>query len=197
MKFARHLLEYLAARAVLTLLRLLPRSLATGVAMAGSRFLFVCLPRLRRIGLRNLELAFPQLSLAERRQVLEQSFENFGRIIADFAHFPYTTPADLAAGIETSFPQAAEARYRAAKATARGVIFVTPHLGNWEMLALAAPPSSSLSPTWLGPWTILYSIATPRASAAALATVPLISAIRFWKVWPFLTPAANLAFSPT
>jgi len=65
MKFARHLLEYLAARAVLTLLRLLPRSLATGVAMAGSRFLFVCLPRLRRIGLRNLELAFPQLSFAE------------------------------------------------------------------------------------------------------------------------------------
>jgi lauroyl/myristoyl acyltransferase len=57
MKSARHLLEYLAARAVLTLLRLLPRSLAMGVAMAGSRFLFVCLPRLRRIGLRNLELA--------------------------------------------------------------------------------------------------------------------------------------------
>lgn len=109
------------------------------VAMAGSRFLFVCLPRLRSIGLRNLELAFPQLSLAERRQVLEQSFENFGRIIADFAHFPYTTPADLAAGIETSFPQAAEARYRGAKATGRGVIFVTPHLGNWEMLAIAAP----------------------------------------------------------
>jgi KDO2-lipid IV(A) lauroyltransferase len=160
MKFARHLLEYLAARAVLTFLRLLPRSLATGVAMAGSRFLFVCLPRLRRIGLRNLELAFPQFSLAERRQVLEQSFESFGRIIADFAHFPYTTPADLAAGIETSFPQKAEARYRAAKATGRGVIFVTPHLGNWEMLATCCLRIFRLSPTWLGPWTILCSIAT-------------------------------------
>ena len=137
MKFARHLLEYLAARAVLTLLRLLPRSLATGVAMAGSRFLFVCLPRLRRIGLRNLELAFPQLSLAERRQVLEQSFENFGRIIADFAHFRDATPTDFAARVETSLPQASETRYRAAKAVGRGVIFVTPHLGNWEMLALA------------------------------------------------------------
>ena len=138
MKSARHLLEYLAARAALAILALLPRSFAMRVAMVGSRGFFACLPRLHRIGLRNLELAFPDLSLTERGQLLDQSFENFGRIIADFAHFPYTTPADLAARIETSFPQAAEARYRAAKATGRGVIFVTPHLGNWEMLALAA-----------------------------------------------------------
>ena len=93
MKFARHLLEYLAARALLALLALLPRPLATRVAMGASPALFACLPRLRRIGLRNLELAFPNLSLAERRQLLDQSLENFGRIIADFAHFPYTTPA--------------------------------------------------------------------------------------------------------
>ncbi len=137
MKFARHLFEYLAARTLLTILALLPREFATRVAMVGSRVLFACLPRLRRIGLRNLELAFPDLSLTKRRYLLEQSFENFGRIIDDFAHFPYTNPADLAARVETSFPQASEARYHAAKAAGRGVIFVTPHLGNCEMLALA------------------------------------------------------------
>src|SRR5438067_5065171 len=100
MKSARHLLEYLAARAALAILALLPRSFAMRVAMVGSRGFFACLPRLHRIGLRNLELAFPDLSLTERGQLLDQSFENFGRIIADFAHFPYTTPADLAARIE-------------------------------------------------------------------------------------------------
>ncbi|PYM09050.1 MAG: lipid A biosynthesis acyltransferase, partial [Verrucomicrobia bacterium] len=97
MKFARYVLEYIAARALLALLALLPLSLATRIAMFVSRALFASLPRLRRIGLRNLELAFPDLSLAERRQLLKQSFENFGRIIADFAHFPRATPADLAA----------------------------------------------------------------------------------------------------
>jgi KDO2-lipid IV(A) lauroyltransferase len=137
MKFACHLIEYVAARAVVALLALLPLPFATRVATLGSRFLFACLPHLRRIGLRNLELAFPNLSSAERYQLLEQSFENFGRIIADFAHFPYTTPADLATRVESSLPQAWEARYRAAKAAGRGVIFVTPHLGNWEMLAFA------------------------------------------------------------
>jgi Kdo2-lipid IVA lauroyltransferase/acyltransferase len=137
MKFARYLLEYLVARAFLAILALLPLSFARRVAVAGSRVLFACLPRLRRIGLRNLELAFPNLSPTERRQLLEQSFENFGRIIADFAHFPRSTPTDLAARVESSLPQAWEARYRAAKVAGRGVIFVTPHLGNWEMLALA------------------------------------------------------------
>ena len=137
MKFARYLLEYLVARALLAILALLPLSFARRVAVAGSRVLFACLPRLRRIGLRNLELAFSDLSPTERRQLLEQSFENFGRIIADFAHFPRSTPTDLAARVESSLPQAWEARYRAAKLAGRGVIFVTPHLGNWEMLALA------------------------------------------------------------
>ena len=138
MKFARHVLEYIAARALLGLLALLPLSLATRIALFVSRALFASLPRLRRIGLRNLELAFPNLSLAERRRLLKQSFENFGRIIADFAHFSRTTPAHLAARVETSLPQALQARYRAAKAAGRGVIFVTPHLGKWEILALAA-----------------------------------------------------------
>jgi KDO2-lipid IV(A) lauroyltransferase len=136
MKFARDLGEYVAVRTILTLLGLLPRSLATRVAMLGSRGIFACLPRLRRIGLRNLELAFPDLSLKERGKVLDQSFENFGRIIADFAHFSRTTPADLAARVETSFYQSFSC-YHAAKASGRGVIFVTPHLGNWEILALA------------------------------------------------------------
>ena len=137
MQFARHLLEYLAARTLVAILALLPRPFATRIAMGGSRLLFAFLPRLRHIGLRNLELAFPDLSLDERRQLLEQSLENFGRIIADFAHFPHATPADLAARVGTSFPKELEARYRAAKAAGRGVIFITPHLGNWEMLAFA------------------------------------------------------------
>ena len=115
MKLARHLLEYIAVRAVLALLVVVPSSLARKVAMLGSRVLFSCLPRLRNIGLRNLELAFPELSIAERRRLLTQSFENFGRLIADFAQFPRATPADLAARVDTSFLEAV-ARYRAAKA---------------------------------------------------------------------------------
>jgi len=137
MLFARHLLEYVAARVVLALLALLPLPLARRVAMVGSRVVLKCLPRLCRIGLRNLELAFPDLSLLERRWLVNQSFDTFGRILADFAHFSRTTPADLAARIENALPEVTQARYRAAKVAGRGAIFVTAHLGNWEMLAMA------------------------------------------------------------
>ena len=172
MQFARHLLEYLAARTLVAILALLPRPFATRIAMGGSCLLFACLPRLRHIGLRNLELAFPDLSLDERRQLLEQSLENFGRIIADFAHFPHATPADLAARVGTSFPK------------------------NWKpaimrpRLPVAAPSlSRHISATFC-------LIATLRASAAASAIVPSTSAIQSWKVSPFSTPAATSAFLP-
>jgi Kdo2-lipid IVA lauroyltransferase/acyltransferase len=137
MLFARHLPEYVAARVVLALLALLPLPLARRGAMVGSRVVLKCLPRLCRIGLRNLELAFPDLSLLERRWLVNQSFDTFGRILADFAHFSRTTPADLAARIENALPEVTQARYRAAKVAGRGAIFVTAHLGNWEMLAMA------------------------------------------------------------
>ena len=73
MKFARHVLEYIAAGALLAVLALLPLSLATRIALFVSRALFASLPRLRRIGLRNLELAFPNLPLAERCRLLKNN----------------------------------------------------------------------------------------------------------------------------
>jgi KDO2-lipid IV(A) lauroyltransferase len=105
--------------------------------MVGTRVVLRCLPRLRRIGLRNLELAFPELSFLERQRLFDQSLENFGRILADFAHFSRATAENLAACIETSLPESTRIQYRAAKAAGRGAIFVTAHLGNWEMLAMA------------------------------------------------------------
>jgi len=223
MKFARHVLEYIAARAILALLALLPLSLATRIAMFVSRALFASLPRLRRIGLRNLELALPNLSLAERRRLLKQSFENFGRIIADFAHFPRTTPTDLAARVETSFPQVLPTSriFRAQPrpiwplglkplslkdsktATAPPRLLDAASSSLRHTLAtgsyspLLVPPRSSLSPTSLALSTILCSIATPRACAAGSATVPLTNAIRFCKVSPSLTLAVTSAFSQT
>jgi len=43
--------------------------------------------RLRRTGERNLEIAFPELSNAERRRLLRQAFANLGRLLGVFSHF--------------------------------------------------------------------------------------------------------------
>src|SRR5207249_10761557 len=108
MKFARHVLEYIAARAILALLALLPLSLATRIAMFVSRALFASLPRLRRIGLRNLELALPNLSLAERRRLLNNPSENLVLIFPNSRIFRAQTRPILPLGVQPPSLQASK-----------------------------------------------------------------------------------------
>lgn len=85
----RHRVEYWAAKGLLQLLGTLPHRLARLLctALAGLSYWFW--PGLRRVGLWNLRLAYPEWSPRERRRVLFASFQNLGRMLADFAHFPH------------------------------------------------------------------------------------------------------------
>ncbi|MEP7072180.1 MAG: lysophospholipid acyltransferase family protein [Verrucomicrobiota bacterium] len=138
MHIGRAALEYLLARLILTTLGLLPRSVALRLAMGLARQAPRWLPALRRVGRRNLELAFPELTISEHERILAESFANLGRIIAEFGRFPSATATSLAQRVDFVFPPEKRARYDEAKAAGRGIIFVTPHLGNWEILVLAA-----------------------------------------------------------
>ena len=137
MNWARRWLEYALARIVLALLALLPRRMAISFAMGLSRAVLSALPKLRRVGLRNLALAYPELSLGERARLLARSLENLGRVFGELSHLGQATRESLAALVDLRIPPETIARYREAKAQRRGVIFVTAHLGNWEILVLA------------------------------------------------------------
>ena len=78
--------EYWLARAVLGLFRALPLSSGIALARVIARFGF-WFPKLRRTGERNLQLALPDLSDAERRRLLLGSFQNLGRLLPTFSRF--------------------------------------------------------------------------------------------------------------
>ncbi|HEY0369650.1 MAG TPA: hypothetical protein VGC85_08650, partial [Chthoniobacterales bacterium] len=137
MQWARIWLEYVLARGALALFALLPRATAIDVAMQISRALLRFFPKLQRIGLRNLQIAFPDLSAGEREDLLTRSVENLGRVFGELSHLRDDTPESLAARIDFSGAPETLARYRAERAEKRPIIFVTPHLGNWEILVLA------------------------------------------------------------
>ncbi len=59
---AQTFLEYAAVRALLSGLGLLPRRAAVGVGRGMGRAAYALAGGLRRTGLRNLELAFPEMS---------------------------------------------------------------------------------------------------------------------------------------
>lgn len=124
-------LEYALARTILFSLGILPRSLAIGTGLAIGRLGYLFAGKLRRTGERNLEIAFPDVAPAERQQLLRGSFASLGRLLGEFSQLPKATPETLRELIE--YDEVGLAHLREAERNKRGVIFLTGHLGCWEL----------------------------------------------------------------
>jgi len=125
----RQRFEYAIVWVLVKTLGALPRSMARAVAIAVGTTIYVLHSRLRRTGLRNLELAFPEKSPSERRQILRGVFASLGRQLAEVCRFPkYTLENVDDAMIYDGFENYDEGRKRG-----RGVLYLTAHFGGWEL----------------------------------------------------------------
>jgi KDO2-lipid IV(A) lauroyltransferase len=129
----RHRIEYAPVWLLVRALGALPRPVARWFGAALGRAVYWLHPRLRHVGERNLEMAFPEKSKAERRRILKGEFKTLGRQLADFAHIPRLNAANIGNlvvhdGLEN---------YLAARDRGKGVLFVTAHLGGWELGSFA------------------------------------------------------------
>jgi KDO2-lipid IV(A) lauroyltransferase len=125
----RENLEYWLVVAVARALGLLPRGLARLLAGLLAFAVYLSLGRLRRVGVRNLELALPGLSESERTRVLRGVYRSLGWQLVEFCRMSRYTPANTRNWIRTEGLD----RYLAAKARGKGVLIVTGHLGAWEL----------------------------------------------------------------
>jgi KDO2-lipid IV(A) lauroyltransferase len=128
-------LEYAAARALLTGLGMLPKSVAVATGRGIGKLGYLFAGGLRRTGLRNLELAFPEFSTSEREKILRGSFGSLGRQLGEVSQFPRATAESLRAAVEYD-PEDAKL-LDVARERGRGVIFLTSHIGAWELLCFA------------------------------------------------------------
>jgi len=120
--------EYWLACVLLAFFAALPLSTAMRLGMALARFgrLF---PKLRQTAEVNLQMAFPEISEADRRRLLLDCFENLGRLLAVFSHFTRSNGEKLAGLIEADGLE----HLVAAREHGRGVILFTGHVGAWEL----------------------------------------------------------------
>jgi Kdo2-lipid IVA lauroyltransferase/acyltransferase len=125
----RYRLEYhafRAAQAAATALPLEAVSWSSGLAWR------LIAPRLHRQerALRNLELAFPELSVAERRRIAGAMWENLGRTFGESFHL-----REIAEGGRIRFEpmEQLEEIMRGGPCVVCGL-----HLGNWELVAYAS-----------------------------------------------------------
>jgi len=132
-------IEYAAVRAVLGALSLLPRRTAMWTGMGVGSLSFHVLGKLRRVGVINLELAFPEKSHAERTGILKRAFGNLGRVMAVVSHFNSLDAAKMRGLIEYGPEPEFAAAYDETKVTGRGRIILGGHLGNWELQAFSYP----------------------------------------------------------
>ena len=132
-------LEYIPVRLMFGFLGVLPRKSAVCAGMFLGRITFRLAGGLRRVAMRNLEIAFPEKTDAERRAIAIGSFENLGRVLGDLTQFPKASHQDLEHLIDFKFesPEVMatpeRAKLDAAREAGRGMLLVGPHLGNWEM----------------------------------------------------------------
>ena len=105
-----------------------------GVALGGrlGAWAFALLPSARRRALTHLITAFPSgMSDAARRRIARLSFANLGRSLFELLMLSShpRTPIERLCTVE------GEDCLKTALAVGRGVIFLTGHLGNWELMA--------------------------------------------------------------
>jgi KDO2-lipid IV(A) lauroyltransferase len=127
--------EYAAARVILSGLGALPRPLAVAVGRALGRAAYALAGGLRRTGLRNLELAFHEMDEADRKKILRGSFVSLGRQLGEFSQFPRATPDSLREVAEYDIEDVK--LLDVVRGRGRGVIFLTSHIGAWELLCFA------------------------------------------------------------
>jgi len=129
----RQRLEYAAAWPFIKILGGLPSGLARAAGISLAQMIYLLHARLRQVGMRNLEIAFPEKTQAERSRILRGQFTSLGRQLAEVCRFPKYTRANIdRLVIYDGFEN-----YESARARGKGILFLTAHFGGWELSAFA------------------------------------------------------------
>jgi KDO2-lipid IV(A) lauroyltransferase len=120
---------------VLHLLSLIPDFILYPVGVLGGKVAYRLDRRHVRIGMKNLEIAFPDKSVAERENILRQSYLNLGRSAAEYVRLGGFFYKRLKNRVKY---QGLEHFARALRAKpGMGSLVLTAHFGNFELLLAA------------------------------------------------------------
>ena len=126
------MLEYMFVLLFGYIARMLPLSLALSVGSALGDFVFYGVRVRRKIVLKNLRTAFDaEKSEEEIRRIARATYRNLGRILVEVSRFPVLRRQNgLTEQVRIAHPEVMERMKRKGK----GVVLVSGHFGNWEML---------------------------------------------------------------
>jgi Kdo2-lipid IVA lauroyltransferase/acyltransferase len=121
--------EFVVVWLLVRTLGVLPRGVAREFGAAIGRLAFRGLGRLRRVGQKNLEIAFPEKGARERERILRGEYRNLGWLLAEFCQMSGYTPERSKEFIRYEGLD----NYLNARERGKGVLVLTGHLGAWEL----------------------------------------------------------------
>lgn len=131
LKRAKRFWRYQAVRAAIALLRHVPIGLAQRVGRGVGTLAFSLAGGERRKMLASLSQAFPEASEEERERIARESFRHLATMALEMVCIQQLSPR-LEEWVE--WPEEDRAAFGAALEKGKGVVFVTGHIGNWEIL---------------------------------------------------------------
>ena len=145
-KRLKRFLRYGLLRLTQKLLAVFPIRWVSGLGARLGWLASVVLPGEFKKALASLAIAFPENTLAHNKRLARDCFAHLGRTVGELACFSQID-ADMEAWVE--WPQEARQVLEEARSLGRGVIFVSGHVGSWELLArrvaMAGIPSASIA----------------------------------------------------
>lgn len=125
--------EYWAAAAGLAVSRWLPKVAVRWLLQGAALLFFALSARRRRLALANLEIAFPEWSSRRRWRTALRAYRHFGAVVADEV-LAWTGRLDVARMAREVECEGWERFAAVAAASKNGLLAVTGHLGNWELM---------------------------------------------------------------
>jgi KDO2-lipid IV(A) lauroyltransferase len=121
---------------VMVLSRILPWRLIQALGDGLGTLAYGLSARYRNVADKNLQIAFGEtLSREERKALTRRTYRGFARAMAEFLKAPMLTPEGLRALVRSDVGMAPA---KALLTQGHGLIVVTAHFGNWELLARRA-----------------------------------------------------------
>jgi len=129
-------LVYITIRFFIGILKTVPRAAAYWMAESAALLVYRLDRKHHRIGMINLSIAFPNRSQQWKEEILKRSFEQIGTHAVELSRLSGIAREEIKSRVSYETGYGLD-NYLEAKKLGKGVIFLTAHVGSWELLPLA------------------------------------------------------------
>ncbi len=95
---------------------------------------YYLIPLRKNVVIKNLRIAFPDLAENDLKKYVHKAYENLFIVLVEILLLPYLNENEISEMVEIENSQLVDE----ALSQEKGLIFVSAHFGNWEILALAS-----------------------------------------------------------